>query len=66
MFTIGLFQEQLIKEALIQSNDVLTVSLLTLESITTIMKHIKIDEQNVLDKQLMIVNRIFDDVDNFT
>ena len=60
------YSNTLIKEALIQSNDVLTVSLLTLESITTIMKHVKIDEQNVLDKQLMIVNRIFDDVDNFT
>lgn len=65
-FTPTDFSNTFIKEALKIDNDILSVSKLTMESVTTIMKHVSIQSNEVIDKQINILECIFNDDDNIT
>lgn len=63
-FTPTDFSNTFIKEALKINNDILSVSELTMESVTTIMKHVSITGDGVINKQINILECIFKDDDN--
>ncbi|RAT99183.1 site-specific integrase [Brevibacillus sp. Leaf182] len=65
-YTPTSYSNTFIREVLIQNNDILTVSQLTLESISTIAKHVKNDDQEIVKKQLETIERLFKDVDSVT
>ncbi|MFB5269777.1 tyrosine-type recombinase/integrase [Paenibacillus enshidis] len=60
------FSNTFIREALKRSNDILTVSELTMESVTTIMKHVFVTPDEIMNKQKVILEIMFGDDDNIT
>jgi site-specific recombinase XerD len=58
------YSNTFIKEALSKDKDILTVSCLTLETITTILKHVLIDEQEAVERQINILQCLFEEDDN--
>lgn len=60
-FTPTDFSNTFIREALRKTNDILTVSALTMESVTTIMKHVFVTSEEIINKQINILEGIFED-----
>ncbi|MBN3526420.1 tyrosine-type recombinase/integrase [Paenibacillus apiarius] len=65
-FTPTDFSNTFIQHALQAGNDILTISELTMESVSTIMKHVAIDEEEIINKQIQILEGIFEGDDNIT
>ncbi|MGG4107976.1 hypothetical protein AAXB25_29215 [Paenibacillus lautus] len=65
-FTPTDFSNTFIKEALKRNNDILSVSELTMESVTTIMKHVIVTPDEIINKQINILECIFEHDDNIT
>ncbi|WP_410513115.1 site-specific integrase [Paenibacillus sp. BR2-3] len=64
-FTPTQYSNTFIKYVLNKGNDVLSVSRLTLESLNTIEKHIDINEEEIVKKQINILEGLFEE-DNIT
>lgn len=60
------YSNTFIREALSKNKDILTISSLTMETITTIMKHVSVDEQEVIKKQIKTLEGLFEEEDKIT